>query len=253
MTGLSAVIITLNEEKNIGDCIDALKEVADEIIVVDARSTDGTAAICLQKGVRFVQADWKGYAETKNYANSLASFPLILSIDADEVLTNDLKASVLSVKQNPVFDCYKLNRRTNYCGHWMMHLWYPDAKIRLFFKDRAHWIGSSVHEELKMESLHSVGFLKGDLLHYTCRTISQHMATTYKYSTLKAIQANSEGKRALLIKIIFSPMSKFISEYVLKKGFLDGYYGYVACCISAFGTFAQYVKLHELNNDKPYN
>ena len=99
MTGISAVIITLNEEKNIGDCIDALKEVADEIIVVDSWSKDNTPEICAQKGVRFYQTDWKGYAETKNYANSLAVFPLILSIDADEVLSPELKASILTGKR----------------------------------------------------------------------------------------------------------------------------------------------------------
>jgi glycosyltransferase involved in cell wall biosynthesis len=252
MTGISAVIITLNEEKNIGDCIDALKEVTDEIIVVDSWSTDKTPEICIQKGVRFYQADWKGYAETKNYANSLALFPLILSIDADEVLSKELKASILTVKENPQYDCYKLHRRTNYCGHWMNHLWYPDAKIRLFIKEKAIWNGVSIHEELKVIPNHTVGFLKGDLLHYTFRTVSEHMATTNKYTTLKAIHANADGKRAHLRMIIFGPMSKFINDYLLKKGFLDGFYGLVACCISAFGIFVQYVKLHELNNNKPF-
>jgi glycosyltransferase involved in cell wall biosynthesis len=251
MTGISAVIITLNEEKNIGDCLDSLKEVVDEIVVVDSWSSDNTLAICSQRGVRFFRTDWLGYAETKNYANSLTAFPLILSIDADEVLTKDLKAAILSVKQNPLFDCYKLNRRTNYCGHWMMHLWYPDSKIRLFFKDKAHWGGSSVHEELIIESPDSVGLLKGDLLHYTFRTISEHLATTYKYSTLKAIEANSEGKHASLLKIVFGFISKFFSEYLFKKGFMDGYYGFIACGISAFGTFVQQVELRELNKKKP--
>ena len=207
--------------------------------------------ICAQKGVRFYEADWHGYAETKNYANSLAGYPLILSIDADEVISPDLKASILQVKQHTQFDCYSLNRRTNYCGHWMMHLWYPDAKIRLFYKDKAVWSGSSVHEVLKLKSNSSIGHLKGDLLHFTCRTISQHIATTHKYSSLKAIQANSEGKHAHLYKIIFGPASKFISEYFFKKGFLDGYYGLIACGISAFGAFIQDVKLHELNHNKP--
>jgi len=250
MTGISAVIITLNEEKNIGDCIDALKEVADEIIVVDSWSTDNTSVICAQKGVRFFQTDWKGYAETKNYANSLAAYPLILSIDADEVLSPELKASILQVKETPQFDCYKLNRLTNYCGHWMKHLWYPDAKIRLFYKDKAVWNGPSVHEELKMESNSTIGYLKGDLFHYTCRTISQHMSTTHKYANLKAIQANKDGEKATILKTIFAPLPKFFSEYFLKKGFLDGYYGFVACVLSGFGTFIQYVKLHELNHNK---
>lgn len=252
MTGISAVIITLNEEKNIGDCIDALKNVADEIIVVDSWSTDRTLEICAQKGVRFYQVDWKGYAETKNYANSLARFPLILSIDADEVLSDELKASVLAVKDDPQYDCFKLHRRTNYCGHWMKHLWYPDAKIRLFLKDKAVWTGDSVHEELKLVPNQTIGFLNGDLFHYSFRTISQHMATTNKYTTLKAIDANVRGKQAHLLMIIFGPISKFLNDYLLKKGFLDGYYGLIACVISAIGVFLQNIKLHELNNNKPF-
>ncbi|MDP4290606.1 MAG: glycosyltransferase family 2 protein [Bacteroidota bacterium] len=251
MTGISAVIITLNEEQNIGDCIDSLMDVADEIIVVDSWSSDHTPAICKEKGVRFYQYTWEGYGGTKNYANSLATFPLILSVDADEVVSKELKESIILVKSNPQHDFYKLNRRTNYCGHWMMHLWYPDAKIRLFFKDKAAWDDATVHEELRVSPGGKVGYLKGDLYHYTCRSITQHMRTVHKYTSLKAIQANSVGKKASLVKIIVGPISKFFSEYLLKKGFLDGYYGFIACCISAIGSFIQYVKLHELNNGKP--
>jgi glycosyltransferase involved in cell wall biosynthesis len=251
MTGISAVIITLNEEKNIGDCIDSLKDVADEIIVVDSWSKDKTPEICAQKGVRFYESDWHGYAETKNYANSFAVYPLILSIDADEVLSPELKASILQTKENPQFDCYKLNRLTNYCGHWMKYLWYPDAKIRLFYKDKAVWSGHSVHEVLKMEPHCTMGHLKGDLFHYSFRTYSQHMATTHKYANLKAIEAYNEGKKATLFNTLFAPLPKFLSEYFLKRGFLDGYYGLIACILSGFGTFIQYVKLHELNHNKP--
>jgi len=252
MTGITAVIITLNEEKNIGNCIDSLKEVADEIIVVDSWSTDKTPEICAEKGVRFFQIDWRGYADTKNYANSLAGYPFILSIDADEILSKELIDSILEVKKNPVFDCYQLKRRTNYCGHWFNHLWYPDAKIRLFHKDYAEWSHTPVHEVLNMKPHSTIGNLKGDMFHYTCRTITQHISTTHRYSSLKAIQANEEGKHVTLTKIIFGPVSKFISEYIFKKGFLDGYYGFVACSISAFGSFMYSIKLHELNHNKPF-
>ena len=251
MTGISAVIITLNEEKNIGDCINSLKAVADEIIVVDSWSSDKTPIICNQKGVRFFQTKWKGYSETKNYANSLALYPLILSIDADEVLSKELKESILSVKKNPQYDGYKLNIRTNYCGHWMMHLWYPDTKIRLFLKGKANWIGPAVHEELKMKIDSTIGHLEGDLLHFTCRSVRQHLTITHQYTTLIAIQAQAEGKRAHIYTVVFVPFKKFISEYLFKKGILDGYYGFIACCVSAFGDFVQYVKLHELNNNHP--
>jgi glycosyltransferase involved in cell wall biosynthesis len=251
MTSLSAVIITLNEEKNIANCINSLRTIADEIIVVDSWSSDNTPLICTQKGVRFFQTDWQGYAATKNYANSLAQFPLILSIDADEVLSNELKESILSVKMNPQFDGYKINIRTNYCGHWLLHLRNKNTKIRLFFKGKANWIGPTVNEELKMKIDCTVGHLNGDLLHFACRTVRQHLANTHKYTTLKAIQAQAEGKEAHVYKVILGPFKKFIVEYLFKKGILDGYYGFIACCVMAFGYFVQYVKLHELNNNHP--
>jgi glycosyltransferase involved in cell wall biosynthesis len=251
MIKISAVIITFNEEENIGRCIDSLKGIADEIIVVDSQSTDHTSSICKEKGVRFFETEWMGYSATKNYANSLAIYPYILSIDADEVLSETLQQSILTVKENPSFDAYHVNRMTNYCGQWLKHLWYPDKKIRLFLKEKAEWSGAAVHEELILTAKSKTGHLKGDLLHYSFPTIEKHFATSRKYSILKAEQLHEKGKKVYVMKILFAPISKFISEYLFKKGFMDGYYGFVACSISAIAAFMKYIRLHELNgNDR---
>ncbi|NWJ52605.1 MAG: glycosyltransferase family 2 protein [Bacteroidetes bacterium] len=249
MTKISAVIITFNEEENIGRCIDSLKSIVDEIIVVDSRSTDNTASICKEKGAYLVETDWMGYSATKNYANSLAVYPYILSIDADEVLSETLQQSVLTVKKNPLFDAYYINRMTNYCGHWLKHLWYPDKKVRLFQKEKAEWSGAPVHEELIFKSKSRIGLLKGDLLHYSFPTIDKHFATSRKYSIIKAQQSLEKGEKVTFFKVLFAPISKFISEYLFKKGFMDGYYGFVACSVSAMAAFVKYIRLHELNRN----
>ncbi len=249
MTNISAVIITFNEEKNISRCIDSLKSIVDEIIVVDSQSTDNTSLICREKGVRFYETTWMGYSGTKNYADSLAIYPYILSIDADEVLSETLQQSILAMKENPSFDVYHLNRMTNYCGHWLKHLWYPDRKIRLFLKEKAEWNGAPVHEELQLRPNSTVGHLNGDLYHYSFPTIEDHMRTSYRYSAIKAQCAHEEGKKIHLLKVLFGPISKFINEYLFKKGFLDGYYGFIACCFSAIAAFVNYSKLRELNRN----
>lgn len=250
MISISAVIITLNEEKNIGRCIESLQGIVDEIIVVDSWSTDQTANICAEQGVRFYQTDWKGYAATKNYANSLVLYPYILSIDADEVLSEPLQHSILAVKEKPLFDAYHVNRMTNYCGQWLKHLWYPDRKTRLFLKEKAKWAGESVHEYLDLPPKSTIGHLKGDLLHYSFPTIEKHFATSRNYSILKAKQSHEKGEKVHFYKVLFAPVSKFIGEYIFKKGFMDGYYGFVACSISAIAAFVKYIRLHELNRNK---
>ncbi|MBP6695884.1 MAG: glycosyltransferase family 2 protein, partial [Saprospiraceae bacterium] len=142
MESLSVVIITLNEEKNIGRCLDSVKDIADEIIVIDSFSTDQTQKICDSYGATFIQKEWLGYVETKNFAIQQSSFNLILSLDADESLTDKLKNSVKLVKDNRNEDGYILNRLTNYCGQWIYHSgWYPDKKLRLFDKTKGGWHG----------------------------------------------------------------------------------------------------------------
>lgn len=252
MPKISAVIITLNEERNIGRCIDSLAGVADEVIVVDSGSKDRTEEICKEKGARFFFHAWEGYLEQKNHANTLASNSWILSLDADEALSAELKESILSTKEKPEDDGYEMNRLTNYCGKWIRHCgWYPDKKIRLFLRDKFVWGGERIHETLdKKDKEARVGHLNGDLFHYSYYSISEHIAQANHFTNLTAALAFDRGKKASLLKIIFSPLVKFIRDYFIKLGFLDGYYGYIVCRISAQATFMKYSKIRQLNNDR---
>lgn len=252
MPELSAVIITLNEERNIGRCIDSLKEVADEVIVVDSGSKDRTEEICREKGARFEFNAWIGYIEQKNYANSLAKHDHILSIDADEALSDELRTSILRVKEQFEADAYEMNRLTNYCGKWIRHGgWYPDRKLRLFHRGKYEWGGEPIHEQMvKKSGSTTVMHLKGDLLHFSYYTIAQHVAQANHFTNMTATLAVQRGKKAGILKIIFSPLVKFIRDYFIRLGFLDGYYGYVVCRISAQATFMKYAKIRQMRKDK---
>lgn len=248
MTGLSAVIITKNEERNIGRCIRSLKDVADDIVVVDSGSTDRTEDICKKENVRFHFHEWEGYKEQKNFANSLAKHPLILSIDADEALSDELRASILEVKENPQADGYEVNRLTNYCGKWIHNSgWYPDRKLRLFNRDKFEWGGEKIHETvIPLQEHNIISRLHGDLLHYSYYTISEHISQANHFTDLTAELAVEKGKQSGLIKILFSPVFKFIRDYFFKLGFLDGYYGYIICRISSQATFLKYSKIRQI-------
>lgn len=252
MPKLSAVIITLNEEKNISRCIDSLKGVADEIIVVDSGSDDGTENICLEKGIKFFFHEWQGYIEQKNHANSLAEHPYILSIDADEALSDELKESILKIKNNMEADGYDMNRLTNYCGRWIRHGgWYPDRKLRLFHRDKFEWGGERIHEHMiRKQDKTKIQHLKGDLLHYSYYSISEHITQANHFTNMTAKLAVEKGKNASMLKIFFSPMVKFMKDYFIKLGFLDGYYGYIVCRISAQATFMKYSKIRQLKMKK---
>jgi len=252
MPKLSAVIITQNEERNIGRCIDSLKGVADDIVVVDSGSTDNTEVICKEKGARFFYNKWEGYIEQKNFANNLAEHPYILSVDADEALSGQLRDSILEAKDSLEADGYEMNRLTNYCGKWIRHGgWYPDRKLRLFHRDKFEWGGEKIHEAMMMKEPNArIEGLSGDLLHYSYYNISQHIAQANHFTNMTAELAVERGKSSGMIKIIFSPVVKFIRDYIFKLGFLDGYYGYIVCRISAQATFMKYSKIRQIRKEQ---
>lgn len=248
MAKLSVVIITFNEEKNIKRCLLSVEGLTDDIVVVDSGSTDLTPAICKSFGVRFYTHKWLGYAETKNYANSLAMHPLILSLDADEALSEELRRSIMDVLSNQKASVYSMNRLTNYCGKWIKHCgWYPDKKIRLFNYEAGSWSGELIHETIKLTNGSPVIHLKGDILHYSYNSIADHITQANKFTELTAQKAFINKQNSTILNIIFNPVFKFIRDYFFKAGFLDGYYGFVICRISAFATFLKYVKLRQLN------
>jgi glycosyltransferase involved in cell wall biosynthesis len=246
---ISAVVITLNEEKNIGRCLDSVRQVADEIIVVDSYSTDQTRAICSCRGVHFMQHAFEGHIEQKNYAASRAGHDRVLSLDADEALSKELVHSILLVKQNWLYDGYSFNRLTNYCGKWIRHSgWYPDTKLRLWDRRKGQWGGINPHDRVVMDGGSRLAHLDGDLYHYSYPTIRDHIATINNFSEIAARAAHTDGRHAnLALDIVLNPLLTFFKKYFLKLGILDGYPGFVIAVHTAYGKFLKYIKLRELN------
>jgi glycosyltransferase involved in cell wall biosynthesis len=251
MNLISAVIITHNEEKNIERCLRSIEGVVDEIIVVDSNSTDRTVEICRESGAQVYQTEWKGYAENKNYGNQQATSDYILSIDADEALSEKLRSSILGHK-NSLQGAYRFKRLTNYCGQWIYHCgWYPDTKTRLFPKQKAVWEGEYVHEHLKLDPGLSVTDIPADLLHYAFLSFSEHIETVKLYSSLAAKQIFKEGRIfSFYFKLLVGPPVKFIKCYLLKRGFLDGFYGFCICWISAFDIFLRYARVIQMKRNQ---
>jgi glycosyltransferase involved in cell wall biosynthesis len=245
---ISAVIITLNEEHNIARCLDSLQNIVDEIVVLDSFSSDNTAAICRQKNVHFIQKEWQGYASSKNYANSQAKYDYIFSIDADEVVSPQLKESIQALKNREIVTGYYVNRRTNYCGKWILHCgWYPDCKLRLWDRRQGEWQGV-IHEQVILDPAAPTEVLTGDLLHYSFKSIDQHIDTANRFSHIAARQAVSEGRRVhFLTDVLLNPPFTFLRKYIFQLGFLDGYYGFIICKISAFANFLKYIKIWDYN------
>jgi len=244
---ISVVIITFNEEKNIGRCLDSVQKVADEIVVVDSFSTDGTEAICTEKGARFIQHAFDGHIEQKNWAITQAKYQCVLSLDADEALDEQLVASILSVKTNWTHDGYSMNRLNHFCGKWIKHGgWYPDRKLRLWDTNKGKWGGINPHDFYLMNHDATSKHILGDILHYTYYEISEHIDQINYFTDISAQAYYKKGKRSDLLKIHIRPKLVFLKMFILKLGFLDGYYGWVIARNSAHSTFLKYVKLREI-------
>jgi glycosyltransferase involved in cell wall biosynthesis len=242
---LSAVIITLNEERNIERCLRSLQGVADEIVVVDSHSTDGTEAVCQQYGVRFIVADWQGYVATKNWANEQAVFDWILSLDADEELDETLRNSIQREKQAGFpAGAYTLRRAPWWCGHPIRHSgWNPDRKVRLFNRRTARWAGGQVHETLELAPGIQPVELAGRVPHYTMYTVRDHLRVIDHYTELQVQDLRQQGKGGSLLKVLVNPPWEFFKCYVLKGGFRDGRAGLVVCGLNAYTKFVKYSKL----------
>lgn len=245
--GLSVVIITRDEERNIARCLGSLQGIADEVILVDSGSTDRTRAIAEAHGAHVVERAWKGYSDQKNFANSLARHPYILSLDADEALTDELRADIARRESEGLRGAYRVKRLTNYCGAWVRHGgWYPDAKVRLFPKEGAAWRGDHVHEELVLPNGCEVSDLQGDLHHYSYHSVQDHRDRIERYSTLHARAMLERGRKAPVWRRLFAPAFKFIQGYLLLGGFLDGVAGWRIATLSARAVRLKYSKLHKL-------
>ena len=248
MNKISVVIITLNESRNLARCIASVAGIADEVVVLDSFSTDDTVAIAERLGARVVQQKFAGYVEQKNDATALAAHDWILSLDADEAPSTELRKSLLDFKQStPAFEAYSFARLTNYCGAWIRHSgWYPDKKVRLYRKNAGAWVGENLHESWQLHDRSGqYGHLKGDLLHYSFYTLSGHIRQIEAYTEIAAKTAAARGKNAGLLKIWLAPKWRFFQDFIIRGGFLDGYPGYLVCKFSAFYTQLKYAKIRQ--------
>ncbi len=238
---ISAAIITLNEERNLPRLLESLTCV-DEIVVVDSGSTDRTKEIAERYGARVIAHDWPGYAAQKNFAAAQAANDWILSLDADEALTENLQAEILQLKEKePQVVGFRFPRLAQYLGRWIFHSgWYPDSKIRLYDRRRGRWVGDYVHESVTVDG--PVAELAGPLNHFTCNSLDEHRRTLERYTSLAAQELRARGERAGIARLVLSPPATFLRSYILKLGFLDGYPGFLIAVMAARYVFKKYSK-----------
>ncbi|MCS6953265.1 MAG: glycosyltransferase family 2 protein [Bryobacterales bacterium] len=241
---ISGAIITWNEQAHIARAIESLR-CCDEIVVVDSGSTDATRDIAARLGARVLCRDWRGFAAQKNFAAEAASHDWILSLDADEAVSETLEAEIWQLKRDgPRADAYSMPRLAQYLGRWIRHSgWYPDRKVRLYDRRKARWTGQWVHERLEVSG--TVAPLAGHLLHFTCDSLSEHLARLDRYTTLAAEELAARGERVSWIRIAGAPLATFVRTYFLRAGFLDGPQGLVLAWMAGFYTFLKYAKARE--------
>ncbi len=248
---VSGVVITYNEAQHIESCIRALQRVTDEVIVIDSFSRDNTAEICMNLGVKFFTNSYEGQVQQKNYALKKTSFEIVLAVDGDEVLSEELINSI-NLEKSQGFPCagYELNRLTNYAGHWIKHGgWYPDWKLRLWYKSKGSWKGQNPHDRVMLDHGLKPKRLKGDIFHYAFESVSEHQSRIENYASIGAESMYSLGKKSNWFLVLLSPMWKFMRDYVIKGGFLDGKYGLIIARLSAKSKYLKYKKLLALQQE----
>jgi glycosyltransferase involved in cell wall biosynthesis len=243
---ITATIITLNEERNIARAIESLR-CCDEILIVDSGSVDRTIELAENLGARVIDANWRGYAGQKNWAAEQAANDWVLSLDADEALSEALEAEIWSLKKSgPRFDAYTMPRLARYLGRWILHSgWYPDRKVRLYDRRKARWVGDFVHESVHVDG--RLGHLDANLLHFTCESLSEHIKTMERYTTLAAQELAARRIRVPLSRMLLAPAWTFLKTYLLQRGFLDGVEGLTIAYMAAFYTFLKYSKARNMS------
>ncbi|MEM6376954.1 MAG: glycosyltransferase family 2 protein [Bacteroidota bacterium] len=247
MKQLSLVVITYNEEENIERCLDSASSVVDEIVVVDSFSEDKTRDLAVAKGARVLTHEFVGFIEQRDYAIQQAKYDQILLLDADEALDDTLRQSVQALRENWTHDCYTMNRLSNLGDQWIHHgAWYPDRKLRLLDRACYEVAGTNPHDKLVPKAGATLKHIKGDLLHYTNSDLKERVETINRFSSVAAKAFYEKGKKGNWLRILFKPGLRFFAEYILKRGFLDGFYGFVIAKTSAQYVFLREVKLYDL-------
>jgi glycosyltransferase involved in cell wall biosynthesis len=250
-TPLTAVIITKNEEKNIAACIESL-DFCNEILILDSDSSDQTCEIAKKLNAKVISSPWLGYAAQKNKATDLAHSEWVLSVDADERVSEELKLEIFEIfsqAKNSEFVAFSCPRKTIHLGKWIRYGgWYPNRMTRLYQKGKGAWIGDELHE--KWEAKGKVGVLKSSIIHYSFTDLSDQVLRNDHYSSLGALKLHKSGKKFSLFKLITKSMSKFMETFFLKRGFLDGMAGFIISISAAYSVFLKWSKLWEIEQKK---
>jgi len=241
---LSVALITLNEEANLPRCLESIGALAAEVVIVDSGSKDRTEAIARQAGAVFVSQPWQGFTGQKNLALDRCTQPWVLCLDADEVVSPELAAAIRQVfASNPTVDAFWLNRRTNYLGGWIWHVWYPEWCLRLVSREKARWAGIDPHPYLSVTG--ETAKLQGDLLHYSYKDLRGHLERTIRYAQTSAESMARAGRRCRWYHLAFSPWLALSKRLILRQGFRDGWRGWVIAYAACYGVLAKYAFLLE--------
>jgi glycosyltransferase involved in cell wall biosynthesis len=250
MTPISAIVITLNEERKIKRCIESLQKVAEEVIVIDSFSADSTISVCESLGIKVIQREFTSYYDQKNYGLSLAKHDYILSLDADEYLSPELTQTILALKSSLNDKAYKMSRRSSYLGKWISYgSWAPDWQLRLWNKNQGKWNLQEIHEIVVLNPRTKVEKLNGYLLHESYSGSQQALDKIQLFSNIYS-SFYYKKKRTSLFGIMLHSSFAFFKSYIIKRGFLDGYEGLAVAVSMANHTFYKYAKLYELSNTK---
>jgi glycosyltransferase involved in cell wall biosynthesis len=239
---ITAIVMTFNEEHNIGACLDGLSWV-DELIVADTGSTDRTVEIAKEHTDEILSLPWHGYGPTRNLALREATCDWFLFVDADERVTDELREEILTIlaERGDRFTAYRIPRKSNFVGRWIRGCgWYPGYIVRMARKATARYTDVTVYEKLETEG--EVGTIHGDLLHYTDPDLECYLKKYNLYTTLAADDIVRAGKKPRIINLLFNPVMMFLKMYVLRRGFRDGFEGFTLCVLSSFSVFTKYAK-----------
>jgi len=250
MNKLSVIIITYNEQDNIRGCLESVKW-SDEIVIVDAFSSDRTVEIAREFTPKVFQSKWTNFSQQKNLALGKASNEWLLNIDADERVTPELNEEILATinSRSQSYNGYYIARRNHYLGKWIRHCgWYPDYKLRLFRREKGKFNERMVHESVLVEG--KKGHLKSCLNHYSYKDFSDHLRRIDKFTSLAAEEMFTKGKKGRIFDLLFRPPVKFINMYLIKRGYLDGAYGFIVSIMGSFYVFMKYLKLWQLSRER---
>ena len=250
---LSVVLITQNAAAQLTECL-ASVAFADEVVVVDSGSTDGTAQLAAHYGARVVAKEWLGFGRQKQFAVEQAANDWVLCLDADERVSPELAAGIVRALDAPGTPVYRMARRNRFLGRWLRHgEGYPDWSARLFDRRQARWSDDAVHEQLLYAASRGapLGTLTGDLLHESAEDLGRYLEKQNRYSSLAAQELHRRGRSAGVARLLISPLWRFAKFYFLRLGFLDGLPGLVHISIGCMNSFMKYAKLIELRRTGP--